>query len=226
MSVFFGIIGIISLILIGVSYVLPKCESSDSNCESDVWNLFLTGMLFAGIAALSWLIVCCILGCMIWCQWNGFSQDISEDQLTIWQLTDSEWFHFLDYIYGPDREWLQKPCELSFCCRRKCYERLRNRQYGHIILHKKFFIIDELYLVSFRTYTLLRSEIVNVGTSPTRRFLRMYVMLTGPKNHSEIYFDLLAPSSVEDEQLQALVQYYNTKTWELELNYDSKKAVV
>ena len=211
MCVFFGIIEIISLILIGLAYVLPKCESSDSNCENHTSTLTLTGLFFAGIAAASCLIVCCILSCMIWCQWNGVSRDIAEDQFTIWQLTDSEWFYFLDYIYGPDREWLQKPCELSFCCRRKCYERLRNRQYGRIILHKSFFIIDELYMVSFRTYTLLRSEIVNVGTNPTRRFFRIYVMLTGKRNHGEIYFDLLAPSSVEDDQLQALVQYYNTK---------------
>lgn len=177
-----------------------------------MWTLTLSGVIFAGIAAVSGFLVGVILCCMSRCQLNGFSRHINQDEFTVWTLTDSEWVYYLDYMYGPDRTWHQDPCELSFCCRRKSYERLANRQYGHIILHKNGFIIDELYLISFQTNSLLRSELVNIGANPNRRFLRIHVLLTGGKNRSEIYFDLLAPSSVDNEHLQALVQYYLSKT--------------
>lgn len=195
--------------MVGVTYALPECKRFDSRCSITRTILCLVGYLISGIFGFSFVIVYCILSCIINAETNSFKLGEDEDQRIVWQITGEDWSRFIEYIYGPSRQWREEPCAPSFCCRRKTYERLRDRQYGHIILNKNGFIIDELYLVSFSINPLVRAELVNFGDDSQRQMLRMHIILTSGRHRSTVYFDLLPPSSVTQEQLKTLLQRYS-----------------
>ena len=130
-------------------------------------------------------------------------------QLMICRLEGEEWLRYLNYIYGPDRRWEELGQGTSFCCRRSCYNRLSNRRYGHIILFRTGFIIDEMFLIVFELFSLEAIELLLLD--PETRGLRFHTRLQVEKQGKNIYFDVFAPSSVSIIQLQTIVQSYSAK---------------
>ncbi|CAF3562538.1 unnamed protein product [Rotaria sp. Silwood1] len=144
-------------------------------------------------------------------QWSDFNDNVSREQAIVWRLDGEEWIRYLNYIHGPARQWTELAPLSSFCCRRESYERLLNRQYGHIVLYGNGFIIDELHFVSFRIYSLLGIELQNFGEYPITLGLRFHTFLNAGKNSRNVYFDLFAPSSVTQEQVLRIAQWYNRR---------------
>ncbi|CAF1201891.1 unnamed protein product [Adineta steineri] len=129
------------------------------------------------------------------------------------QFYGEQWIRYLNYIHGPNRIWTERSSSSSssFCCRRSTYKRLMNRQYGHIILHEKGLIIDELYFVSFRDYTLQGVKILYIDANSKIIGLRIHTYFQDGKYNHYCYYDLFAPSSVSLEQIQALARAYIIK---------------
>ncbi|CAF1508926.1 unnamed protein product [Adineta steineri] len=120
-------------------------------------------------------------------------------------------YDILNYTHDPNRVWTEKARFSSFCCRHSTYERLMNRQYGHIILHENGLIIDELYFISFRVYTLQSVQILYINQHPQKRGLRIHTYFQAGEYSRNCYFDLFAPSSVSLKQIQALARAYIIK---------------
>ncbi|CAF3978875.1 unnamed protein product [Adineta steineri] len=89
---------------------------------------------------------------------------VNGQQPVVCRLDGEQWVRYLNYTHDPNRIWTEKTRFSSFCCRRSTYERLMNRQYGHIILHENVLIIDELYFISFREYTL-QKQILSIAVT-------------------------------------------------------------
>ncbi|CAF3999414.1 unnamed protein product [Adineta steineri] len=137
---------------------------------------------------------------------------INGQQPVLWRLDGEQWARYLNYIYGPNRIWTERSSSSSFfCCRRSTYERLMNRQHGHIILHEKGLIIDELYFVSFRDYTLQDVKILYIDANSKIIGLRIHTYFQDGKYNHYCYYDLFAPSSVSLEQIQTLARAYIIK---------------
>ncbi|CAF1501457.1 unnamed protein product, partial [Rotaria sordida] len=207
--IIFGIFGLIGLILFGISYAVPKCEDYIRECSRTGTVLFVLGLTFAGSTFLMFPLIICIWSCQMSKQWSDFNDNINREQVIVWRFDGEEWIRYLNYIHGPDRQWTDLAPLSSFCCRRESYERLLNRQYGHIVLYGNGFIIDELHFISFRMYSLLGIELANFGEYPTILGLRFHTFLKAGKNSRNVYFDLFAPSSVTQEQLLTIAQSYN-----------------
>ncbi|CAM2726253.1 unnamed protein product [Rotaria socialis] len=206
-----GIFGLIGLILFGVSYAVPDCYGYLQMCERYNVSLYIAGLLLAGTFGLSALLVACIWSCQRCIQLSDFNDPRILENAIVWRLDGEEWIRYLNYIHGPDRQWRAAPLS-SFCCRRASYERLMNRQYGHIILYENGFIIDELYLISFRLYTLLGIEFQNFGLHPPTLGLRFRTFVRSGNSSRNVYFDLFAPSSISREQLGGIAQSYHRYT--------------
>ncbi|CAF4076526.1 unnamed protein product [Rotaria sordida] len=207
--IIFGIFGLIGLILFGISYAVPKCEDYVRECSRTGTVLFVLGLTFAGSILLMFPLIICIWSYQMSKQWSDFNDNINREQVIVWRFDGEEWIRYLNYIHGPDRQWTDLAPLSSFCCRRESYERLLNRQYGHIVLYGNGFIIDELHFISFRMYSLLGIELANFGEYPTILGLRFHTFLKAGKNSRNVYFDLFAPSSVTQEQLLTIAQSYN-----------------
>ncbi|CAF3269709.1 unnamed protein product [Rotaria sp. Silwood2] len=142
---------------------------------------------------------------------DKFKHIENQAKTIFWRLDGEEWTRFLDYIHGPDRQWTYLPALSWFCCRRRSYERLMNRQYGHIILCEHGFIIDELHFISFRSFTLASIEVQNFGQDSSILGLRLHGRLSAGKSTRSVDFDLFAPSSIRREQLHAITEQYKNK---------------
>ncbi|CAF1127847.1 unnamed protein product [Adineta steineri] len=143
----------------------------------------------------------------------NYSQDshVNGQQPVVWRLDGEQWVRYLNYIHGPNRIWTEKSQVTSFYCRRSTYERLMNRQYGHIILHENGLIIDELYFVSFRQYKLRSVQVLYIDQHPQIRGLRIHTYLVRGDASRKCYFDLFAPSSVSLEQILIIAVPYIIK---------------
>ncbi|CAF1548301.1 unnamed protein product [Rotaria magnacalcarata] len=201
--------GVIGLVLFGVSYAVPKCEGDIEECSRTATALFVIGLTFVGSTAFIIPLIICIWSCQMSRQWSDLKDNVSREQVIVWRFDGEEWIRYLNYIHGPDRQWRELAPLSCFCCRRESYERLQNRQYGHVVLYGNGFIIDELHFVSFRAYSLLGIELQNFGQQPTTLGLRFRTFLNAGKNSRNVYFDLFAPSSVTQEQLLTIAQWYN-----------------
>lgn len=149
----FGIIGLIGLVLLSVSFALPKCSNTFTyeTCASTNIVFLVLGSTLLGTSLFIALIAGGYGYFIVKRQFNDFNDIESREQPTIWRLEGDEWLRYLNYIHGPDRQWRELAPLSSFCCRQSAYNRLSNRQYGHIVLFSKGFIIDELHFISFRT---------------------------------------------------------------------------
>lgn len=173
-------------------------------------TLLILGASFLGSTVFVIVIVLCVWSCQMSRQLSDFNEANTAEQIIVWRLDGEEWKRYLDYIHGPDRQWKDLAPLSCFCCRRASYDRLLDRQYGHIILYKNGFIIDELHLVSFRLYSLQGIEYLSTDQNPPSFGLRMHTFLHAGKNSRNVYFDLFAPSSVTQEQVLAIARSYNT----------------
>ncbi|CAF2799649.1 unnamed protein product [Rotaria sp. Silwood2] len=95
-------------------------------------------------------------------QFSDLNDIESREQPIIWRLDSVEWIRYLNYIHGPNQQWTEVAPVSSFCCRRASYNRLIDRQYGHIVLYKNGLIIDELHFISFRQYSLQGVQLLHV----------------------------------------------------------------
>ncbi|CAF2157630.1 unnamed protein product [Rotaria magnacalcarata] len=175
----------------------------------------LPGLILAGTFAFIALLVACIWSCQMCIQLSDFNDPRILENAIVWRLDGEEWIRYLNYIHGPDRQWRAAAPLSSFCCRRASYEQLMNHQYGHIIVYENGFIIDELYFISFRLYTLLGIESPNFGLHSPILGLRFHTLLRAGKNSRNIYFDLFAPSSISREQLRGIAQSYHRNAYGL-----------
>ncbi|CAF1004672.1 unnamed protein product [Adineta steineri] len=208
----FGISSLIGLILLIVGFVHPTCSIIGYNCPTAYTVCLALGgsLIFFGI------VIVLTLLCDDLCreqQYEDVNFSVNGQQPVVWRLDGEPWVRYLKYIHGPNRMWTQMNPWSSFCCRLSTYERLMNRQYGHIILHEKGLIIDELYFVSFRAYTLEGVEILCIDQHPQIIGLRIHTYFQAGKNSRSCYYDLFAPSSVSFEQIQALARAYIIKIY-------------
>ena len=200
--------GFIGLVLFLVSFALPKCKTTFTyeTCPSTNIVFLVLGSTLLGTSLLIALITGGYGYYIVKRQFNDFNDIESREQPTTWRLEGDEWLRYLNYIHGPDRQWRELTPLSSFCCRQSSYDRLSNRQYGHIILFSKGFIIDELHFISFRTYALTGVEIL--AADQQTRGLRIHTYLSAGKNSRNVYFDLFAPSSISMDQVQTIARSY------------------
>ncbi|CAF2029850.1 unnamed protein product [Rotaria magnacalcarata] len=198
-----------------LSYAVPNCYGYFQICERYNESLYIAGLILAGTFAFIALLVACIWSCQMCIQLSDFNDPRILENAIVWRLDGEEWIRYLNYIHGPDRQWRAAAPLSSFCCRRASYEQLMNHQYGHIILYENGFIIDELYFISFRLYTLLGIESPNFGLHSPILGLRFHTLLRAGKNSRNIYFDLFAPSSISREQLRGIAQSYHRNAYGL-----------
>ncbi|CAF1523460.1 unnamed protein product [Rotaria sp. Silwood1] len=208
-SIALGIVALIGIILFGVSYAIPQCHESARECPQTRTTLFIVGISFGGTFGVAIPLLLCIWRCQMFCELSDLDSPESRDGAIIWRLDGEEWIRYLNYIHGPDRQWADAGPLSSFCCRRESYERLANRQYGHIVFYRNGFIIDELHFISFETYRLLGIDLQNFGQQPSTLGLRFRTYLQAGKNSRNVYFHLFAPSSVTRQQQLAIAQWYN-----------------
>ena len=209
--VIFGSFGLIGLVLLGTSFAFPKCKNDMDSCQTTGTVLLILGLTLLGTSLFLLLIGG---GCGYYKlkqQFNDLKDSEYRKQLCIWRLNGEEWIHYLNYIYGPDRQWLEVAPLSCFCCRRSTYDRLINRQYGHIIFYRNGLIIDELYFVSFRTYSFRGVQLLNMGERQQMLGLRIHTRIRAGNHSRNCYFDVLVPSSVTSTQLQALAESYTGK---------------
>ena len=206
--VIIGSFGLIGLILFGTSFAFSKCKNDVGSCQTTQTVLLLLGLTLLG-TSLFMLPIVGGCGCY-WLkqQFNDLKDSEYRNLPCIWRLNGEEWIHYLNYIYGPNRQWLEADPLLCFCCRRSTYDRLINRQYGRIIFYRNGLIIDELYFVSFRRYSFRGVKLLNMGERQQMLGLRIYTRIRAGKHSRNCYFDVLAPSSVTSTQLQALAESY------------------
>jgi hypothetical protein len=207
----FGIFGLIGLILFGISYAVPKSDTDYGAWSVSKTLLFTLGLTFLATGVLLVLVLACVSVCQFYRQFDYLDDTKNTQQPFIWRLDGEEWLRYLDYIHGPDREWREAAPLSSFCCRRSSYDRLKDRQYGHIVLYGDGLIIDELYYISFRQYSLQGIQLLSIGQHQRILGLRIHTYLKAGKNSRNIYFDVFAPPSVSLEQLQMIVRSYNSK---------------
>ncbi|CAF2668380.1 unnamed protein product [Rotaria sp. Silwood2] len=204
-----GIIAMVGLVFLITSFFLPKCDSSYRDCSS-LNIVFLTvGSSIIGLGVVFALSGMCFQCCCMKQQFDDVNA--TEQQHIVWRLDGAEWTRYLDYIHGPNRAWIEMAQLSSFCCRRSAYERLMNRQYGYIVLHETGLIIDELYFISFRQYTLQGVQLLDIDEYQRTVGLRIHTYLNAGRNSRNCYFDLFAPSSVSLEQLKTIAKFYNIK---------------
>ena len=202
-----GLIGIAFLIK---CFVFPQCKPGMNSCPSKMDTVFFyLGFLLLITAMLSMLVSYCREFTSIKGQLQDLNDSESGQQAIVWRLDGEEWIHYLNYIHGPNRQWCQMASLSSFCCRRSSYDRLKNRQYGHIVLYGNGLIIDELYPISFRTYSLRGVEILNVVEQQGVPGLRIHTYFKAGKFSENYHFDVFAPSSVPMEHLIFIAQWYN-----------------
>ncbi|CAF2875598.1 unnamed protein product [Rotaria sp. Silwood2] len=144
-------------------------------------------------------------------QFSDLNDIESREQPIIWRLDSVEWIRYLNYIHGPNRQWTEVAPLSSFCCRRASYNRLIDRQYGHIVLYENGLIIDELHFISFRQYSLQGVQLLHVDQQGYILGFRIHTYLKAGDNSRNVYFDVFAPSSVTSEQLRTIVQSRNAK---------------
>lgn len=112
-------------------------------------------------------------------------------KILVWRLENDQWtrliliqnfkrknfifyFCYLDYIYGPNRPYERFTC-LTWSCRRKKYNRLKDRKYGQIIFTVNGIIIDEFEIFVFKKKHLLAS-IKLVNYSNEQFMLHIYTL--------------------------------------------------
>ncbi|CAF1185971.1 unnamed protein product [Adineta ricciae] len=204
----FSLFILTGLILLIISFVLPKCDTSLEPCKRTDLALLIMGSTFIGTGA---LIILLVIGCAS-CQFRKQMNDLTDPRITqnpiIWRYDGIEWSRFLDYIHGPNRQWTEVAPLSSFCCRQSTYNRLLDRQHGHVVLYWNGLIIDELHFVSFRQYELQTIEVMNFDPSQQIHGLRIHTYLKAGKNSRDCYFDVFAPSRVSLLELQGIVQLY------------------
>ncbi|CAF2650430.1 unnamed protein product [Rotaria sp. Silwood2] len=210
-SIPLGIVALIGIILFGVSYALPQCKEYIRECPTTRTTLFIVGISLGGTFAFAIPLVLCVWRCQMCCELSDLDTPESRDEAIVWRFDGEEWIRYLNYIHGPDRQWTDAGPLSSFCCRRGSYERLSNRQYGHIVFYRNGFIIDELHFISFETYSLLGIELQNFGQQPSTVGLRFRTYLQAGRNSRNVDFHLFAPSSVTRQQLVAIGQWYNPR---------------
>jgi len=211
----FGIIALIGLALLIASFAIPNnCISGGRDCSSTKIVFLTMGSTFLGMGILFILIGA---GCGFYQlkrQHNDLNETENGQQPIVWRLDGEEWIRYLNYIHGPNRTWNEIAPLSCFCCRRSSYDRLMDRQHGYIVLYGNGLIIDELYFISFRQYSLLNIELLDVSQQePRQRILglRIYTYLKAGKNSRHCHFDVFAPSSVSSEQLKTIAQSYSAK---------------
>ncbi|CAF1477850.1 unnamed protein product [Adineta steineri] len=209
-----GILFLIGLIVLIIGLV----PSRSSTLSNDFPTAFIVYLTVGGTLMVSSIVF--VLArffnncCYIKQQFEDVDFSVNEQQPILWRLDREQWVRYLNYIHGPNRIWTERSSSSSsssFCCRRSTYERLMNRQYGHIILHEKGLIIDELYFVSFRDYTLQDVKILYIDQNSKTIGLRIHTYFQDGKYNHYCYYDLFAPSSVSLEQIQALARAYIIK---------------
>ncbi len=208
----FGVFGLIGLILLVTSFILPTCNDLIDRCSTSTKVILLVlGATFLGAFVFMTLIFMCMAACELKSHFKDLDETNTNQQPVIWRLDGEEWIRYLNYIYGPQRLWTDGDPASPFCCRRSSYDRLMDRQYGHIVLYGNGLIIDELYFVSFRSHTLQGIQILGIGEHQQTKGLRIHTYLKAEKNSRNVHFDVFAPSSVSAEQLQAIAQSYNNR---------------
>jgi hypothetical protein len=127
----------------------------------------------------------------------------------------------LEYTYGPNRSSTTFSC-LPWTCRQEKYNRLKNRNYGHIIFTVNGFIIDELQIFRFERKILLTSiELVDLFNQQILlRFHTLYLRLLKEKKRvnnqdikkASIKFDIFVPNTFYQpiERLRQMVDLFNS----------------
>ncbi|CAF4145943.1 unnamed protein product [Rotaria magnacalcarata] len=214
-SLIFGIFGLLGLILLLTSFAIPNCNNYIDHCSNTRLTLLVFGASSLGTAVLITFIVVCVTRYQVHKQFGDFDNSTSLGQTSVWRLDGAEWIRYLNYIYGPDRQWTQLAPLSSFCCRRQSYDRLLNRQYGHIVFYSNGFIIDELYFIPFRLYSLQGIELLNIDQNSPTLGLRIHTYMKAGEHSRNVYFDLFAPSSITQEQLLTIARSYGTTVFGL-----------
>ncbi|CAF0818660.1 unnamed protein product [Adineta steineri] len=208
-----GILFLIGFIVLIIGLVPPRY----STLSNDFPTAYIVYLTVGGTLLVSSIILVlarfCNNCCYIKQQFEDADFSVNGQQPVLWGLNGEQWVRYLNYIYGPNRIWTERSSSSSssFCCRRSTYEQLMNRQYGHIILHENGLIIDELYFVSFRDYTLQDVKILYIDQNSKTIGLRIHTYFQDGKYNHYCYYDLFAPSSVSLEQIQALARAYIIK---------------
>ncbi|CAF1143612.1 unnamed protein product [Didymodactylos carnosus] len=207
----FAILGLIGLVLLIVSFALPKSNGDIDQRSSKRIVFLIIGSTLLGMGLFMALVAG---GCIFYKlkqQFNDLNEIEGGQEPIIWRLDGEEWVRYLNYMHGPNRRWTEMAPLSCFCCRRSAYDRLMDRQYGHIVFYGKGLIIDELYFISFRTYLLQGVQLLVADQQQQRLGLRIHTFLQAGKNSRNCYFDVFSPSSVTLEQLQAIIQSYNQR---------------
>ncbi|CAF1391178.1 unnamed protein product [Adineta steineri] len=207
----FGILFLIGLVLLIIGFVHPTCSIDSGDCSSTSELYLIFGGILMGFGIVCALIGLCMNCCCIKQQFEDVNFSVNGQQPVVWRLDGEQWVRYLNYMHGPNRIWMGMGPLSCFCCRRSTYERLMNRQHGHIILHEKGLIIDELYFVSFRAYKLQGVEILYIEQYPQIIGLRIHTYVQTKGNNIYYDFDLFAPPSVSVEQIRALARAYIIK---------------
>ncbi|CAF3513076.1 unnamed protein product [Adineta steineri] len=207
----FGILFLIGLVLLIIGIFRSTCSTYSYDCSSAYLVYLIFGGILMGTGIMYLLIGLCFDFCCIEQQFEDVNFSVNGQQPVVWRLYGKQWIRYLNYMYGPSPMWREADSLSCFCCRRSTYERLKNRQYGQIILHENGLIIDELYFVSFRDHTLQGVEILYIDQERQIIGLRIRTYLQTGKSSRNCYFDLFAPSSISLEQIQALARAYIIK---------------
>ncbi|CAF0985788.1 unnamed protein product [Adineta steineri] len=202
-----GILFLIGLVLLIVGLFPQRCTTT-YDCPTAYIVYLTVGGTLMGCGIMFVLVGLCVTCCCTKQQFEDVNFSTNGQQPVVWRLDGEQWVRYLNYMHGPNRVWIEMGPLSCFCCRRSTYERLMNRQHGQIILHENGVIIDELYFVSFRQYTLQSVQILYIDQHPQIVGLRIHTYLQAGKNSRNCYFDLFAPPSVSLEQIQALARAY------------------
>jgi hypothetical protein len=213
-----GIIFLIGLILLFVYFTLPKCVDDIHKCPPIYFISTTKGSALLAIFIFFALVIICCLRCRWKNEFNELSVSENGQQPIIWRLDGDEWIRYLNYIHGPNREWRDTAALPCFCCRHSSYNRLLNRQFGHIILYANCIMIDQLHFISLRTHLVQSIRLLIVDQQQQRQILGLRIhtffdLIEGRnrRNRGNIYFDIFAPSSVSLEELRTIAQLYTGK---------------
>ncbi|CAF1493254.1 unnamed protein product [Adineta ricciae] len=206
-----GIFIFIGFLLFITSYLIPECKNSPDQCSLVDTLLFSFGITIFGFAIFLTSLICCVWPFYMKRLFKGLDYNEIGGDMTVWKFDGDEWIRFLNYISGPNRKGTNADYFTFFCCRRQSYEELINRQYGHVILYRNGFVIDQLYFVPFRRYNLVNTELKNFNEDLSILGLRFQTYLQAGKYSRMVYFDIFAPSSIPRSQLMGLVYSYNRK---------------
>ncbi|CAF1658251.1 unnamed protein product [Adineta ricciae] len=206
-----GIFIIIGFLLFITSYLISECKNSSDQCSLVNTLLFSFGITIFGFAIFIASLICCIWPFYMKRLFKGLDYNEIGGDMIVWKFDDDEWIRFLNYIFGPNQKGTNADYFTFFCCRRQSYEELINRQYGHVILYRNGFVIDQLYFVPFRRYNLINTELKYFNENLSISGLRFQTYLQAGKHSRMVYFDIFAPSSITQSQLMGLVYLYNRK---------------